>query len=81
VAASLYFMRRAFGHRLSPVVRMSVVRHVLSFSAATYISSLFNLFPLLLIPLIVLDRDGAQTPATILWLSSSRTCSIRWRTP
>ena len=59
VAASLYFMRRAFGHRLSPVVRMSVVRHVLSFSAATYISSLFNLFPLLLVPLIVLDRDGA----------------------
>ena len=59
VAASLYFMRRTFGHRLSPVVRMSAVRHVLSFSAATYISSLFNLLPLLLVPLIVLDRDGA----------------------
>ena len=59
VLGSLYFMRRAFGHRLSLVVRMSTFRHVLGFSVASYVSSLFNLFPLLLVPLIVLDRDGA----------------------
>jgi O-antigen/teichoic acid export membrane protein len=59
VVASLYFMHRALGHRFTPVIRKSVVREAFTFSAASYVSSVFNLLPLLVVPTIVLDRNGA----------------------
>lgn len=59
VAASLYFMRRALGHRYKPMIRRAVVREAFTFSAASYVSSVFNLLPLLVVPMIVLDRNGA----------------------
>ena len=59
VVASLYFMRRALSHRYTPTIRRSVVREAFSFSAASYVSSVFNLLPLLVVPMIVLDRNGA----------------------
>jgi O-antigen/teichoic acid export membrane protein len=59
VAASLYFMRRALKHRYTPMIRKAVVREAFTFSAASYVSSVFNLLPLLVVPMIVLDRNGA----------------------
>ncbi|WP_371497935.1 lipopolysaccharide biosynthesis protein [Kitasatospora sp. NBC_00374] len=57
--ASLLLMRRKLGFRFDFLARGTRLREQLSFSVASYISSLLNLAPLMVTPLIVLQQLGA----------------------
>jgi colanic acid/amylovoran biosynthesis protein len=59
VLASLFFMRRRLGFRFDLRARGTRLREHLGFSTASYVSSLLNLLPLLVVPMIVLARLGA----------------------
>ncbi|WP_441245661.1 lipopolysaccharide biosynthesis protein [Kitasatospora sp. McL0602] len=56
--ASLVLMRSRLGFRFDFRTRGTRLREHLGFSAASYVSSLLNLLPLMVIPLIVLQRLG-----------------------
>ena len=57
---SLYFMIRRFGYKPAAKVSGSVIRKVLSFSSASYAANLLNIIPTLVLPLIIVDRLGAE---------------------
>jgi O-antigen/teichoic acid export membrane protein len=59
VLCSLLLMRRRLGFRADFRTRGTGLRKQLGFSLASYVSSLLNLAPLMVIPLIVLGRLGA----------------------
>jgi O-antigen/teichoic acid export membrane protein len=61
VLFSLYFMKRALNYRPAFQVKLESLRSALSFSAASYVSNLLNLIPLLVLPVIVLDTLGAAS--------------------
>ncbi|WP_327066252.1 polysaccharide pyruvyl transferase family protein [Kitasatospora sp. NBC_01302] len=63
VLASLWFLRRRIG--LRPALRGggTRLREQLGFSAGSYLSSLLNLLPLLVLPLLVLQRLGTAAAA------------------
>jgi O-antigen/teichoic acid export membrane protein len=61
VVFSLYFMNRALDYRPAFQVKLRTLRSALSFSAASYLSNLLNLMPLLVLPVIVLDSLGAAS--------------------
>ena len=63
VLASLWFLRRRTGFRFRLTAGDTRLREQLGFSAATYVSSLLNLAPLLVLPMIVLQRLGAAAAA------------------
>ncbi|WP_280717605.1 oligosaccharide flippase family protein [Kitasatospora sp. MAP5-34] len=58
LVASLLLMRSRLGFRFDFRTRGTRMRENLGFSAASYVSSLLNLLPLLVIPLILLQRLG-----------------------
>jgi O-antigen/teichoic acid export membrane protein len=58
VLASLVLMRRRLGFRFDFRTRGTRLREQLSFSVASYVSSLLNLLPLMVVPLIVLQQLG-----------------------
>lgn len=59
VLASLFLMYRKLGFRFDFRTRGTRLREQLRFSVASYVTSLLNLIPQLVIPLIVLHRLGA----------------------
>ena len=59
VLFSLFFMKRIFDYRPAWEVKLHTVRSAITFSAASYLSNLLNLLPLLVLPVIVLDSLGA----------------------
>jgi O-antigen/teichoic acid export membrane protein len=59
VLASLFLMRRRLGFRFDFRTRGTRLREQLSFSLASYVSSLLNLAPLMVLPLVVLAQLGA----------------------
>ncbi|MFI9270098.1 lipopolysaccharide biosynthesis protein [Kitasatospora sp. NPDC052896] len=63
VLASLWFLRRRLGLRPRLVASGTRLREQLGFSVASYLSSLLNLAPLLVLPLIVLQRLGTEAAA------------------
>ncbi|MEV8094921.1 lipopolysaccharide biosynthesis protein [Kitasatospora sp. NPDC085879] len=58
VLASLLLMHRRIGYRFDFRTRGTRLREQLGYSAASYTSSLLNLLPLMIVPLIVLERLG-----------------------
>lgn len=63
VLASFWFLRRRIGLRFQLTGGGTRLRERLGFSLATYLSSLLNLLPLLVLPLIVLQRLGSSAAA------------------
>lgn len=63
VLASLLLMRRRLGFRFDFRTRGTRLREQLTFSVASYVSSLLNLAPQMVIPLIVLQRLGTHAAA------------------
>ncbi|GAB2700476.1 hypothetical protein GCM10010442_17910 [Kitasatospora kifunensis] len=63
VLASLWFLRRRIGLRLTLLGGGTRLREHLGFSLSSYLSSLLNLVPLLVLPLIVLQRLGTAAAA------------------
>lgn len=62
VTASVLMMYRRLGLRLRLTAAGSVVRRLVRFSAANYVASLFNLIPILVLPMIILNvRGSAET--------------------
>lgn len=60
VAAALLLLRRRLGFRFDFRSRGTRLREQLRFSVASYVSSLINLAPVLVTPLIVLQKLGAS---------------------
>jgi O-antigen/teichoic acid export membrane protein len=60
-ACSVWLISWRLGLRLRPTRRLGALDGYLSFSAASYVSSLLNLTPLLLLPLIALDKLGSRS--------------------
>jgi O-antigen/teichoic acid export membrane protein len=59
---SLTLMVRRFHYRYRPVIDLGILRATLGYSASSYVSSLLNLVPQLVLPLVVLRaRGGAET--------------------
>jgi O-antigen/teichoic acid export membrane protein len=58
--ASLFLMRRRRGFRFDIRTRRTLLLDQIGFSTASYVSSILNLAPLMAIPLIVLQRLGAE---------------------
>jgi O-antigen/teichoic acid export membrane protein len=59
VGLSLILMVRHFGYRYRPIIDVGVVRATFAYSASSYVSSLLNLLPQLVLPVIVLRAQGA----------------------
>ena len=59
VVASLILMKRALGYHPSWRLKLGTLRTAVGFGAASYVSNLLNLLPLLVLPVIVLDALGA----------------------
>jgi O-antigen/teichoic acid export membrane protein len=59
-AASVWLIRHRLGLRVRPTSNVRALDGYLSFSATSYVSSLFNLAPLLILPLITLDKLGSR---------------------
>lgn len=62
-AASLLLMVKVLRWRPEFRSFIQVLKPVLSFSGTNYVSSILNLLPILIVPLIILDRIGASTEA------------------
>ena len=56
---SLVLMHRSFGFRWKAVISRPVLRDTFSFAAGTYVASILNLVPLLVLPVVVLRSQGA----------------------
>jgi len=63
VAASLLFMYRKVGFRLDFRTKGTRLRESMRYSASSYLSNLLNLFPLLVLPSIVLRALGPEQAA------------------
>jgi O-antigen/teichoic acid export membrane protein len=61
--ASLWLMMKAVRWRPEFKNFGQALRPVLSFSGTNYVSSILNLLPILIVPLIILDRIGPSTEA------------------
>lgn len=61
--ASLFLMMKVLRWRPQFGNFSQELKPVLSFSGTNYVSSILNLLPILIVPLIVLDRIGASTEA------------------
>ncbi len=59
--ASIWLINRRLHLRVRPSVRLRRLDGYLTFSAGSYVSSLFNLAPLVMLPLITLDRLGSRS--------------------
>lgn len=60
---SIVWMRRKFNYIFSPIIHMDTLRSVRKFSLSVYASSILNLLPPALLPLIILYRIGAENAA------------------
>jgi O-antigen/teichoic acid export membrane protein len=60
VLASLFFMWRRLGFRFDFRPRRTPLLEQIGYSAASYVSSILNLAPIMAIPMIVLQRLGAD---------------------
>jgi O-antigen/teichoic acid export membrane protein len=56
VLASLWILMRRFAYRPRPVVDLSAIGNAFHFTAASYVASVFNLLPILVVPVIVLGK-------------------------
>jgi O-antigen/teichoic acid export membrane protein len=61
VMLSLFLMVRYLSYRPSVQIRPSAVRKVLAFSAANYLANVFDLLPVLVLPLLIVDRIGTAS--------------------
>lgn len=62
-ALSIAAMMWKFGYKPAPQISLAVLKQVRSYSSATYAAGLFNLLPAAVLPLIVLNKLGAQKAA------------------
>jgi len=60
---SIVWMRRKFGYRFSPQLHVDALRVVRKFSLAVYASSILNLLPPTLLPLIIVHQIGPSDAA------------------
>jgi O-antigen/teichoic acid export membrane protein len=63
VAASIYFMYRKLGFRFEFRVKATRLRESARYSVSSYVSTLLNLLPLLVLPTIVLRKLGSEQSA------------------
>jgi O-antigen/teichoic acid export membrane protein len=63
VGFSLFFLVRRFHYRPRLAVPWRVMREQASYSGANYLASLFNLLPMLIVPLIIINGRGATDAA------------------
>ncbi len=61
VILSLILMVRYLSYRPSIQIRVSAVRKVMAFSAANYLANVFDLLPVLVLPLLIVDRIGTAS--------------------
>lgn len=61
VVASITILMRRFHFRPRLVLDMGVIRETVHFTAASYTASIFNLLPILVVPVLVLDRLGSAS--------------------
>lgn len=60
---SFYFIVRHFGYRLQLAIDFTVVRQTFKFFMSNYISGLLSILPTLVLPILVLNRLGANAAA------------------
>lgn len=60
---SVAWMRHRFGYRFSPRIHAEALRAVRKFSVSMYASSILNLLPTALLPLIIVNRMGPKNAA------------------
>jgi O-antigen/teichoic acid export membrane protein len=63
VVASIYFMYRKLGFRFEFRVKATRLRESARYSVSSYVSTLLNLLPLLVLPTIVLRKLGSEQSA------------------
>lgn len=63
LAFGVAWMRRNFGYRFSPRLHMGAVRAVRKFSLSVYASSILNLLPPTLLPLLIVYHLGLESAA------------------
>jgi O-antigen/teichoic acid export membrane protein len=63
VVASIYFMYRKLGFRFEVRVKATRLRESARYSVSSYVSTLLNLLPLLVLPTIVLRKLGSEQSA------------------
>jgi O-antigen/teichoic acid export membrane protein len=56
VLASVWILMRRFAYRPRPVVDLSAIGSAFHFTAASYVASIFNLLPILVVPVLVLGK-------------------------
>jgi len=61
VALSIFFLIKRFDYHPELRISGAVIRRVWAYSASNYTANVFNLLPILVLPLLVLDRLGAAT--------------------
>lgn len=61
VLGSLLVLWRRFGFRLRPTVDRAVLRQIGEFTGGSYVATLLNLSPVMLLPIIVLNRLGSAS--------------------
>ena len=62
-AAGLVLLKRRFGVSSRPRSPRVALRHLLVFSGGSYLASVLNLVPMLVLPLIILDQEGSSAAA------------------
>lgn len=70
LALSLYFMRRVFHFRFRWSIESKVAKQLSKFSIANYISSLISSVPMLVMPILIVSKLGAE-PAAYYYMAST----------
>jgi O-antigen/teichoic acid export membrane protein len=60
---SVEWMRRQFNYRFSPRLHMDTLRDIKKFSFSVYVSSVLNLLPPTILPLIIIHQSGPSNAA------------------
>jgi rhamnosyl/mannosyltransferase len=63
VVASVWLIRRRLGLRLRATAHLGVLRTMASYSASSYVSSILNLLPQLILPVLALRELGSRNAA------------------
>lgn len=61
MVASIFFLTVKFGYTFRPGIHLSSLKKVFSYSFGNYVANLFNIAPILLLPLIILNHLGAAS--------------------
>jgi O-antigen/teichoic acid export membrane protein len=77
IVVAIVLARR--GHQFRPVLSLSATRHLIRFSAGAYIGAQIGSLPVLILPLIILSRFGANQNA--YWYTAMAIASLLYQLP